>query len=65
MRKRRFDSDGEDTENSVGNGNSFNKIAFASAGGYDTVIFILFCLAFERSHNSGTSQKKYRVVLLR
>lgn len=35
-RKRHLEVDNENTENALGNGNNFDKIAFGSAGGYDT-----------------------------
>lgn len=38
-RKRRLEEDSENGENALGNGNGFDKIAFGSAGGYDTASF--------------------------
>lgn len=40
-RKRHLEDDNENSENALGNGNSFDKIAFGSAGGYDTASYTL------------------------
>ncbi|OZC05894.1 hypothetical protein X798_07128, partial [Onchocerca flexuosa] len=38
-RKRHLEDVNENSENALGNGNNFDKIAFGSAGGYDTDVY--------------------------